>query len=247
MWPDGRPWVSAAQCGGEVGPFGANMHGDADSQMLSYQANGIAVAVEAIESDVPVVVLRHEIVPDAAGAGLHRGGTAVLRDSLWLQPSEHHIMSLRYKRPSGFGVEGGREGLTGGIWFWQPGPEGFTGPPGTDAASYRSATPVAGFLDPETNAPSRAGAYHYPFRVPSWHVPAMSVLRYLNNGGGGYGDPLEREPERVKRDVRDGYVTIEGAARDYGVVIVGDPDEDPENLRIDGAATERLRESRRRR
>jgi N-methylhydantoinase B len=45
----------------------------------------------------------------------------------------------------------------------------------------------------------------------------------------------------VKRDVRDGYVTIAGAARDYGVVVVGDPDEDPEGLTIDLGATERLR------
>ncbi len=108
LLPDGTPWVSVAQCGGEVGPFGANRHGDADSQMLSYQANGIGVAAEAIESGAPVVVLRHEIVPDTAGAGLNRGGNAVVRDSLWLQPAEHHIMSLRYKRPSGFGVAGGR-------------------------------------------------------------------------------------------------------------------------------------------
>jgi len=36
----------------------------------------------------------------------------------------------------------------------------------------------------------------------------------------------------VKRDVRDGYVTIAGAARDYGVVIKGDPERDPEGLTI---------------
>ena len=44
--------------------------------------------------------------------------------------------------------------------------------------------------------------------------------------------------------MRDGYVTIEGAARDYGVVIAGDPDEDPEGLALDVAATERLRAER---
>jgi N-methylhydantoinase B len=69
----------------------------------------------------------------------------------------------------------------------------------------------------------------------------MTVLRYVNNAGGGWGDPFEREPERVKRDVRDGYVTIEGAARDYGVVVTGDPDQDPENLQVDEEATRRLR------
>ena len=35
----------------------------------------------------------------------------------------------------------------------------------------------------------------------------------------------------MKLDVRDGYVTIEGAARDYGVVVVGDPERDPKAWR----------------
>ncbi len=54
-------------------------------------------------------------------------------------------------------------------------------------------------------------------------------------GGGGYGDPYQREPERVLADVLDGYVTVEGAARDYGVVI------DPETLTIDVERTMQLR------
>ena len=47
--------------------------------------------------------------------------------------------------------------------------------------------------------------------------------------------------EAVKRDVRDEYVSIEGARRDYGVCIVGDPANDPEGLRIDHEQTARLR------
>jgi N-methylhydantoinase B len=238
---DGTPWISAAQCGGEIGGYGANRHGDADSQMLSYQANGIAPAAEAIESGAPVVVLRHEIAPDTAGPGFHRGGASVVRDSLWLRPAEHHIMSLRYKRPSGFGVDGGGTGTTGGIWLWEPGEPGLRG---LDAGVYGDATPVAGVLDPETNAPLVGGEYLYPYRVPSWHTEAMATLRYLTNGGGGWGDPFEREPERVLRDVRDGYVSLAGAARDYGVVVRGDPDEDPEGLEIDHDATAELRSRR---
>lgn len=38
-------------------------------------------------------------------------------------------------------------------------------------------------------------------------------------GGGGYGDPLERDPRAVLEDVADEYVTVEGARRDYGVVV----------------------------
>ena len=38
-------------------------------------------------------------------------------------------------------------------------------------------------------------------------------------GGGGFGDPLERPAEQVLRDVMSGYVSVEAARRDYGVVI----------------------------
>lgn len=52
-------------------------------------------------------------------------------------------------------------------------------------------------------------------------VPLQSgdVFSRPTAGGGGYGDPLERDPEKVKEDVADGYVSIERAARDYGVVL----------------------------
>jgi N-methylhydantoinase B len=51
------------------------------------------------------------------------------------------------------------------------------------------------------------------------------------------GQSFQRDPEAVKRDVRDGYVSTEASARDYGVVISGDPDRDPERLRVDRDAT----------
>ena len=56
-------------------------------------------------------------------------------------------------------------------------------------------------------------------------------------GGGGFGDPLERESELVENDVADGYVSIESAKEDYGVVI------DPETLKADVDASEKLRAS----
>ncbi len=55
-------------------------------------------------------------------------------------------------------------------------------------------------------------------------------------GGGGWGDPLERHPEAVLEDVLDEYVSIEGAEREYGVVI------DASALQVDREATRRLRE-----
>lgn len=243
---DGTPWVSAAQCGGEHGPWGATKAGDADSYTFHLQANNIDPALEAIEAEVPVVVSRREYVADTAGPGDNRGGAGVLKDSHWMAAADHTSMGLRYKLPTGFGVNGGGEGRTGGVWVW-PGGEGGGGVDlrPTDDSAYAEATPVAGFLDADSLVPSREGRYFFFAETPIWSLPAGSTFRYLTNAGGGWGNPLDRDPERVKRDVRDGYVTVAGAARDYGVVVKGDPDEYPEELEVDAEATEKLRAERR--
>ncbi|MEL6205997.1 MAG: hydantoinase B/oxoprolinase family protein [Pseudomonadota bacterium] len=59
----------------------------------------------------------------------------------------------------------------------------------------------------------------------------------MNPGGGGFGDPFERDIEKVVSDVRNGLVSIAGAKSDYGVVI-GDPD----TLAVDEAATAAARQ-----
>jgi N-methylhydantoinase B len=56
-------------------------------------------------------------------------------------------------------------------------------------------------------------------------------------GGGGFGDPLDRDPEMVREDVIQGYVSLEKAKEDYGVVI------DPATMKADLAGTEELRRS----
>ncbi|HEY4044763.1 MAG TPA: hydantoinase B/oxoprolinase family protein [Rhodopila sp.] len=59
-------------------------------------------------------------------------------------------------------------------------------------------------------------------------------------GGGGYGDPLERDPDRVRDDVADDYVSIARARKDYGVVLRV-IDADLAEYSVDHAATERER------
>jgi N-methylhydantoinase B len=54
-------------------------------------------------------------------------------------------------------------------------------------------------------------------------------------GGGGFGDPFERDPDAVAHDVAQGYVSVEKAGKQYGVVI------DPETGKVDVKATETLR------
>jgi N-methylhydantoinase B len=65
-------------------------------------------------------------------------------------------------------------------------------------------------------------------------------LSFWSAGGGGYGDPLERDPARVLEDVKDGYVSLEAARERYGVVIE-EIDARRLDYRVDGAATEKKR------
>jgi N-methylhydantoinase B len=64
-------------------------------------------------------------------------------------------------------------------------------------------------------------------------------IRGVDGGGGGYGDPRTREPERVLRDVLEGWETIERARELYGVVFSGQVAD--ESLAVDQAATASLR------
>ena len=64
---------------------------------------------------------------------------------------------------------------------------------------------------------------------------------FSQSGGGGVGNPLERDPELVVRDVMDGWLSVEAAKKYYGVEInVGD--EEALEYEVDVAATEKLRE-----
>jgi N-methylhydantoinase B len=68
------------------------------------------------------------------------------------------------------------------------------------------------------------------------HLDAGDVLVNNTGGGGGYGDPFEREPARVAADVRNGFVSSAAAEREYGVVV------DPVTFAVDEGATARRRE-----
>ena len=71
----------------------------------------------------------------------------------------------------------------------------------------------------------------YGFRT---NLPSESVILTHTGGGGGWGDPLDRDPARVREDVREELVSREAAEQFYGVALRDD-------LSVDDAATETLR------
>ena len=74
-------------------------------------------------------------------------------------------------------------------------------------------------------------------KVTDMPVSQGETISYEAGGGGGYGHAFEREPERVLEDVRNEYVSIEAARRDYSVAIVQGTD----GLQVDEVETRRLR------
>lgn len=78
-----------------------------------------------------------------------------------------------------------------------------------------------------------------PSRFGDYRLKPGDVFRVERAGGGGMADPLHRDPRRVLEDVLNGYVSLESAEADYGVVI------DPVARRVDEAKTEKLRASKR--
>jgi len=90
-------------------------------------------------------------------------------------------------------------------------------------------------LNPETEK-------ELPIPTKTDFVPVScgDVLRVLTPGGGGWGDPLERESSKVLDDVTLGLVSIASAKRDYGVVI--DPDQRiPDQRMVQEEKTQELR------
>jgi len=74
-----------------------------------------------------------------------------------------------------------------------------------------------------------------PSKCDHVKVETGDLLLFKTWGGGGWGNPLEREAQRVLDDVINDFVSLESARADYGVVI------DEETLTVDEGATAALR------
>src|SRR5262245_4670872 len=93
----------------------------------------------------------------------------------------------------------------------------------------RPARPSRATLNPGT-AQERA----LTSKVAGLRLRRDDVFAFELGGGGGWGSPLERDPENVRQDVIRDYVSVEAAQADYGVALDAD-------LKVDAAATARLR------
>jgi N-methylhydantoinase B len=86
--------------------------------------------------------------------------------------------------------------------------------PPNGCAGGSSGRPGDVWINPDTHAAKRL-----PTRYADYPLRAGDIFRLDTPGGGGHGDALARDPERVLADVREGVVSRKAAERDYGVVL----------------------------
>lgn len=104
----------------------------------------------------------------------------------------------------------------------------------------RSVTPGWGLFDggsgvgPDVVISTPDGEKLHILKTNRMPLPDGTVVKTHTGGGGGYGRATERDPARVREDVLEGYVTVEGASDQFGVVLRGD-------FTVDEAATAALR------
>ena len=182
--------------------------------------------VETVEAGFPIRYLFRRRMADSGGAGKFRGGTGM---EFAVVPHDAPDGGLHYVI-SGKGADFPMsDGLGGGY-------------PGAPNSYVRVHNDGAGDARENGNAAFALSLDELPGDRESvtWGVyPLMGddALYVGWNGGGGYGDPLEREPEAVAADCRDGVVTAAAARGIYGVEFRED------GSGVDGEATEALRSS----
>ena len=196
----------------ELGGCGARATKDGNSAEWHMMSNCKNELMEVWEQRYPVRFQRYELVEDFGGAGKWRGGLGVTRHLEMLRPTVLTANADRHVLPPP-GFFGGRDGTVNRFSILR----------GCQDRTFKE-----WFGTPSTS------------KFSNMLAQVGDVLAVTQGGGGGgYGDPLERAPERVASDVRNGYVSYERARRDYGVVV------DPNLGQIDAPATERERGERR--
>ena len=196
--------------------------------------------VERIEMQYPFLYFTRNLHPDGGGAGKFTGGTGSFRIYM-IRGSQDCTVSYRPYSclPEGVGLFGGYPAGIGGIRavFHTAGPD--------ILARLRSGHyPAHADLIESENW----GAVSHPSEMRGRvSLPEHTIVADFVAGGGGYGDPIERAPEAVARDVRVGIVSPRIAEKIYGVVLNQNglsPDANATRKRREELRAERAREGR---
>lgn len=179
---------------------------------------------EWMELHYPLLYLFRQHARDSGGAGKFRGGVGVESAHVLHDAPEGRLRGVAYgvasPRNSGHGMFGGYPGAPSIMVRMEE----------AKTRQLMDANQLPGKL-------SEIGGKAHFLPYCDFVLKANDVLYMRVASGGGYGDPLERDPELVRTDLMNGAISMEAAQDLYGVVLSG------EELQVDAAATEGLRAS----
>lgn len=194
--------------------------------------------MEVWEQDMPMLYLGRSISPNSGGFGRYRGGTGF--ESLWLVTRTPQLIAATSEHSSrvfdNAGMCGGypaptvqrhyaarNTNLANTTRQREPLPHSLGGDPHQTDIDKLVAGEISEVEGPYLAEPLRDG----------------DMFAHSYNGGGGYGDPIERDPAAVARDVANGYVTAAAAEAVYGVVV--EPSKDSYSADLDKTQARRQR------
>jgi N-methylhydantoinase B/oxoprolinase/acetone carboxylase alpha subunit len=193
-----------------AGGWGARQTKDGWDEIYHQPGNGLDYPVEILETQMPIRYLGKNLSEGYAGAGRFRGGFGARRVIEYLEESEINAVGERH-RFGGWGLYGGRPARPNAILLKRLGEDEFRPLTEHGAAS--------------------------PSKFSNVTVRPGDQVALVQSGGGGYGNPYERDLELVLSDLEDELISFDQAREQYGVVARLDG----YDVVIDAAATDARR------
>lgn len=175
------------------GGYGGMCDKDGYDAIQAYISNASNQPIEIFEKKYPWLIEEYSLYEDAVGAGKHRGGLGT-------------VLRFRLRRGEATISGTGDRSVTPpyGVFGGDPGGRSHYKIRRSDEEELRSV------IEHGSVSATKFG------NIP---MSEGDVIEVATSGGGGYGDPLERDPEAVRDDVENGYISQTTAAEDYGVVL----------------------------
>jgi N-methylhydantoinase B len=184
--------------------------------------------VEWMELQYPLLYLFRRHASDSAGAGKYRGGLGVESAHTLHDAPEGELRGVAYGVA---GLENSGHGMFGG----------YPGAPSVMLLIKQSKVNELILSNKPPTQITPLGGEERVLPYCNFVLKNGDVLYMRVASGGGYGDPLERDPDLVRKDVTNSIVSLDAAREIYGVVL-----QEP-GLRLDLEATRQLRAEMRRR
>jgi acetone carboxylase alpha subunit len=200
--------------------------------------------IEVWEQSMPMVYIGRSIVANSGGAGKYRGGCSFV--STWVINKTDHLRLVTSEHSSRVFDNGG---LCGGY----PAPTCQKHHAVRDSNIHELTEKRAPLAHAPGTNPHRSdlelrfGGEHVTVEGPYITAPHKEgdIFSHSYNGGGGYGDVLERDPLKTAMDVENGFLTTQAAHDVFGIVLNEDEDGYPRaDLEATGRRRAEMREDR---